>query len=164
MISNITVTKEKQKLHFMDHAYRVPDNDCECETPENLAAKTKPIEEMNVNSLIGYPTTGTKVKNSAQLVVRGIAFDGGHGIQKVELSIDNGTTWIEAKLDDGKQGKYAYRSFTYAFTPKQSGKLTILSKATNQKGEVQPFAKEIGWNHGGYKYNGIDEVTIEVVS
>ena len=164
MISNITVTKEKQKLHFMDHAYRIPDNDCECETPENLAAKTKPIEEMNVNSLIGYPTTGTKVKNSAQLVVRGIAFDGGHGIQKVELSIDNGTTWIEAKLDDGKQGKYAYHSFTYAFTPKQIGKLTILSKATNKKGEVQPFAKEIGWNHGGYKYNGIDEVTIEVVS
>ncbi len=164
MISNITVTKEKQKLHFMDHAYRVPDNECECETPENLAAKTKPIEEMNVNALIGYPTSGTKVKNSAKLVVRGVAFDGGHGIEKVELSIDNGTTWIEAKLDDGTQGKYAYRSFSYAFTPKQNGKLTILSKATNKKGEVQPLAKEIGWNHGGYKYNGIDKVTIEVVS
>jgi sulfoxide reductase catalytic subunit YedY len=164
MISNITVTKEKQKLHFMDHAYRIPDNTCECETPENLVQSTKPIEEMNVNALIGYPTTGTKVKNNAELIVRGVAFDGGHGIKKVELSTNNGATWTEAKLDDGTQGKYAYRSFSYAFTPKQSGKLTILSKATNEKGEIQPFSKEIQWNHGGYKYNGIDEVTVEVLT
>jgi sulfoxide reductase catalytic subunit YedY len=163
MISHITVTKEKQKLHFMDHAYRIPDNACECETPQNLAIKTKPIEEMNVNALIGYPTTGTKVKNNAELIVRGVAFDGGHGIQKVELSTDGGSTWSEAKLDDGSQGKYAYRAFTYGITPKVTGTLNILCKATNSKGEVQPFAKEIEWNHGGYKYNGIDAVTVEVV-
>ncbi|SFZ97828.1 Twin-arginine translocation pathway signal [hydrothermal vent metagenome] len=163
MISNITVTKNRQKLHFMDHAYRVPDNDCECETPENLAQKTKPIEEMNVNSLIGYPTSGTRVKKDAQLVVRGVAFDAGHGIKKVEISIDDGKTWMEAKLDDGKQGKYAYRAFNFTFNPAHIGMLNILCKATNQKGDVQPFAKDIKWNHGGYKYNGIDEVKVEVV-
>ena len=163
MISNITVTKEKQKLHFMDHAYRIPDNDCECETPENLAEKTKPIEEMNVNSLIGYPVTGTKVKNDAELVVRGVAFDGGHGIKKVQISIDGGNLWEDALLDDGSAGKYAYRSFTYAFKPKTRGKVSIICKASNKKGEEQPFAKDIQWNHGGYKYNGIDEVTVEVV-
>ena len=38
-----------------------------------------------------------------------------------------------------------------------------MTKATNLAGEVQPLAEEIGWNHGGYKYNGIDIVTIEVV-
>ena len=164
MICNIKVTKEKQALHFMDHAYRIPDNDCECETPENLASKTKPIEAMNINALIGYPTTGTKIKKDAALIVRGVAFDGGHGIQKVEISTDGGTSWQEAKLDDGIQGKYAYRSFSFAFTPTQSGTLTLLSKATNTKGETQPFAHEVQWNRGGYKYNGIDEVTVEVVS
>jgi sulfoxide reductase catalytic subunit YedY len=163
MISNITVTKEKQKLHFMDHAYRVPDNECECETPENLVQKTKPIEEMNVNSIIGYPSTGSKVRNASDLIVRGVAFDGGHGIKKVQISIDGGKIWEDARLDDGTQGRYAYRSFTYTFKPKKSGKLTIMCKATNEKGEEQPFAKDIKWNHGGYKYNGIDEVTIEVV-
>ena len=163
MISNITVTKEKQKLHFMDHAYRIPDNECECETPENLAQKTKPIEEMNVNSLIGYPTTGTKVKKDADLVVRGITFDGGHGIKKVQISIDGGENWQDAKLDDGSQGKYAYRAFNYTFKPAQSGNVSILCKATNEKGEEQPFAQDIQWNHGGYKYNGIDKVTVEVL-
>jgi len=64
MLSSITVTSIKPKLHFMDHAYRVPDNDCECETPENLSPKTKPIEEMNVNSLIGYPATPLTARRS----------------------------------------------------------------------------------------------------
>ena len=164
MISNIKVTKKKMTLHFMEHAYRIADNACECETPDNLAQKTKPIEEMNVNSFIGYPTGGTKVKKEAELIVRGVAFDGGHGISKVEVSTDGGSTWQEATLDDGKQGKYAYRAFTYPLTPQQSGTLSIMCRATNIKGETQPFPHEIKWNRGGYKYNGIDEVTVEVVA
>ncbi|HIP17895.1 MAG TPA: sulfite:cytochrome C oxidoreductase subunit A [Sulfurovum sp.] len=163
MLCNITVTKERQKLHFMDHAYRIPDNDCECETPDSLAQKTKPIEEMNVNSLIGYPITSTKVKKDADLVVRGVAFDGGHGIAKVEISTDDGASWTKAVLDDGKEGKYAYRAFTYSFKPQSYGQQNILCRASNKKGEVQPFAKDIQWNRGGYKYNGIDEVKVEVV-
>ena len=163
MISNITVTKEKPKLHFMEHAYRIPDNACECETPDNLAQKTKPIEEINVNSLMGYPATGTKIRSNSELIVRGIAFDGGYGIKKVQISIDGGSQWNDAKLDDGTQGKYAYRAFTYTLKPETTGKLTILCKATNEKGEEQPFAKDIQWNHGGYKYNGIDAVTVEVI-
>jgi len=163
MLSNITVTKEKQKLHFMEHAYRIADNDCECETPTSLAKKTKPIEEMNVNSLIGYPTTGTKVKKDSELIVRGVAFDGGHGIESVQLSTDDGATWSDAKLDDETQGKYAYRVFSYAFKPKNHSSLSIMCRAKNKKGEVQPFTKDIKWNRGGYKYNGIDKVTVEVV-
>ena len=164
MLSNITVTSTKPKLHFMDHAYRVPDNDCECETPDNLAPKTKPIEEMNVNSLIGYPTSGTKVKQGGELIVRGVAFDGGHGIAKVEVSTDGGTSWQEATLDDGKEGPYAYRSFRYTLKPARTGTLTIMARATNTKGETQPLPQDVKWNRGGYKYNGIDEVRVEVVS
>ncbi|BAF72427.1 molybdopterin-dependent oxidoreductase [Sulfurovum sp. NBC37-1] len=164
MLSNITVTDTKPPLHFMDHAYRIPDNNCECETPDHLAEKTKPIEEMNVNALIGYPVNGTKVRKDAELIVRGVAFDGGHGIARVEISTDGGTGWQAASLDDGKQGKYAYRTFTYRLTPDRTGSLSIMARATNTKGETQPFAHEVKWNRGGYKYNGIDEVAVEVLS
>jgi len=44
-------------------------------------------------------------------------------------------------LDDGEEGKYAYRAFKYEFKPKNSGKLTIMCRARNKKGEEQPFAK-----------------------
>jgi hypothetical protein len=151
MISNITVTKERQKLHFMDHAYRIADNDCECETPDNLAQKTKPIEEMNVNSIIGYPVSGTKVKNASDLVVRGVAFDGGYGIEKVQISTDGGTIWEDALLDDNSAEKYAYRTFTYTFKPKNSGLLTIMCRARNEKGEVLATAPTL--NDGTYLFS-----------
>jgi len=163
MLSNITVTNEYKHLFFMDIAYRVPDNECECETHDKKAPKTKPITKMNVKSVIGYPTRDSFVNLKSYVVVRGVAFDDGHGIKKVLVSIDAGKTWDEAILDDGKLGRYAYRAFRYPFKPNTLGKVTIMTKAINNIGEEQPLAKDIKWNHGGYKYNGIDEVTVEVV-
>jgi len=163
MISNITVTDKYQKLFFMDHAYVVPDNECECETPEKKFPKTKPIYKMNVKSLIGYPSNGAKLTLKSQAVIRGVAFDGGAGIKEVQISLDGGKTWDKAILDSGKLGRYAYRTFRYGFKPHTLGKLEIMAKAINKLGEEQPLSKDIKWNHGGYKYNGIDVVTVEVV-
>ncbi|MFT7879798.1 MAG: molybdopterin-dependent oxidoreductase [Sulfurimonas sp.] len=163
MLSNITVTDKYKSLFFMDVAYRVPDNECECETPEKRAKKTKPITKMNVKSVIGYPTKNSIVTHNSHLVVRGVAFDSGQGIREVLISLDEGKTWDQAILDDGSQGRYGFRSFRYSFKPTKYGKVKIMSKAINKLGEEQPFAKDIKWNHGGYKYNGIDEVTVEVV-
>lgn len=147
----------------MDKAYRVPDNDCECETPEHKAKKTKPITKMNVKSVIGYPTHNSIVNQNSVVVIRGVAFDDGHGIKDVKVSVDGGKTWKEAILDDGKAGRYSFRAFRFAFNPSKKGKVSIMAKATNNLGHEQPFAKEIKWNRGGYKYNGIDTVTVEVI-
>lgn len=163
MLSRITVTNEYKKLFFMDVAYRVPDNECECETHEKRAPKTKPITKMNVKSVIGYPTSNSVVTQGSHLVVRGVAFDDGHGIKEVKVSLDKGKTWESAILDSGKQGRYAFRAFRFAFNPTTKGKVTIMAKAINRLDQEQPFSKDIKWNHGGYKYNGIDEVTVTVV-
>lgn len=163
MLSNITVTNTYKKLFFMDIAYRVPDNDCECETPEKKAPKTKPITKMNVKSIIGYPTNGAVLHHKSHVVVRGVAWDDGHGIKDVMISTDGGKTWAKTILDNGKLGRYAYRSFRFSFKPTEYGDLTFMTKAINKLGQEQPFAKDVQWNHGGYKYNGIDEVTVKVV-
>jgi len=101
--------------------------------------------------------------HKSHTVVRGVAWDGGAGIKEVQISLDGGKTWDKAQLDDGSQGRYAYRTFRYSFKPMKLGKMTIMSKAINKLGEEQPFAKDVKWNHGGYKFNGIDEVKVEVV-
>ncbi|MBD3823454.1 MAG: molybdopterin-dependent oxidoreductase [Epsilonproteobacteria bacterium] len=163
MLSNITVTSDYQKLFFMDVAYRVPDNACECETPENRFKPTKPITTMNVKSVIGYPQNGTLVYHNSHVVVRGVAFDDGHGIKDVLVSTDDGKSWKAAILDKDTAGRYAFRAFRFSFKPQQYGKVRIMAKAINRLGREQPFAEDIKWNHGGYKYNGIDVVTIEVV-
>jgi sulfoxide reductase catalytic subunit YedY len=162
MLSDIYVTKEYKKYYFMDIAYRVPDNECECETPQHLAAKTKPLESMNVKSFIGYPNNGVKIKRNSNLRIKGVAFDEGSGIKEVLISLDSGKTWENATLDH-ELSPYAFRVFTYNVKPMHRGKMTVMAKAINNKGETQPFAKDIKWNHGGYKYNGIDSVTVTVI-
>ena len=162
MLSNITVTNKYKSLFFMDVAYRVPDNKCECEEPGEHFKPTKPITHMNVKSVIGYPENGMKVYHNSHVVVRGVAFDDGTGIRDVMVSIDGGKTWEKALLKQ-ENGRYSYTEFRYPFKPTKYGKVTIMAKAINRLGQEQPFAKDIKWNHGGYKYNGIDEVTVEVV-
>jgi sulfoxide reductase catalytic subunit YedY len=146
----------------MDVAYRVPDNATESETPEKRFKKTKPIKTMNVKSIIGYPTNETIVYHNSHVVVRGVAWDDGHGIKDVLVSTDGGKTWNTALLEKDVD-RYAFRAFRYSFKPTEYGKVNIMAKAINRLGDEQPFAKDILWNHGGYKYNGIDSVTIEVV-
>ena len=162
MLSDITVTNKYKSLFFMDVAYRVPDNECECETPEEKFKVTKPITNMNVKSVIGYPENGMKVYHNSHLVIRGVAFDDGHGIQQVKISLDGGQTWDDAVLKKGSS-RYAYTTFRYSYKPTKYGKVKIMAKAINSLGNEQPLAKDIKWNHGGYKYNGIDVVAIEVV-
>jgi len=162
MLSNITVTNKYKSFFYMDKAYRIADNKTESETPEHHAKSTKPITTMNVKSFIGYPDNGTQLNKNSHVVVRGVAFDDGTGIKSVSVSTDNGKTWNEAQLKQ-EHGRYAYTEFRYTFKPTKSGKLTFMAKATNLLGDEQPFAKDVLWNHGGYKYNGIDQVTVEVI-
>ena len=162
MLSNITVLKEYKELFYMDTAYRVPDNESESETPDNIFDKTKPITTMNIKSVIGYPTSKTKININSKVVAKGVAFDSGNGIKDVLISLDGGKTWDSAELAE-ELSSHAFRAFKFAFKPTKKGKVTIMAKAINILGEEQPFAKDIGWNRSGYKYNGIDSVTVKVV-
>ncbi len=161
MLDHITLSAEYKELFFMDIAYRIPDNECECETPENIATKSKPITTMNVKSLIGYPTRDSLIKMNSKVTLKGVAFDSGHGIKEVLISFDKGESWENAVLGN-ESSVYGFRVFKYSFIPKSKVDVIIMAKAINNIGEEQPFAKDIKWNHGGYKYNGIDSVTIKV--
>ena len=162
MLSNITVSSRYKNLFFMDHAYRIADNECECEEPNNLAKKTKPITTMDVKSYIGFPSNHAKVKKGSKLLCQGVAFDEGSGIKEVLISTDGAKSWQSATL--GKEfSPYAFRTFSFNIDTSKKAKITIMAKAINNKDEEQPFAKDIKWNRGGYKYNGIDSVTISVL-
>lgn len=118
-----------------------------------------PITEMVVNSLISSPADGQRFRVGQPVQVRGIAWDGGYGIQLVEVSIDGGKTWRPAPL--GKDdGKFAFRPWTYRFTPKAAGKHSIMAKATNRAGQTQ--VETLIFNPAGYHNNVIRPTTINV--
>lgn len=163
MLSEITVMDEYRKTFFMDVAYTVPDNDCECViSGSDFEYKRKPIAAMKVKSVIGYPTPNTVIKKGSRVKVTGVAFDQGKGIKEVMISTDGGKSWSATALQKD-YGKYAYRQWFYSWEPKEKGDYTIMVRAINRIGNIQPQANEIGWNAGGYQYNAVDSVNVKIV-
>jgi DMSO/TMAO reductase YedYZ molybdopterin-dependent catalytic subunit len=156
-LNEITVLDQDFKGYWMDPAYRVPDNTCNCVEPGSTPKKTKPITRFNVRSFITSLTDRQKVKTGEQLKVRGIAFDGGYGITDVLFSQDGGKNWRQAEL--GKDfGKYSFREWTIGFKPAKSGDYQLRVKATNRIGQSQPL--EALWNPPGYMRNQVETVNV----
>lgn len=163
MLSEITVMDEYRKSFFMDVAYTVPDNDCECViSGSDFEYKRKPIAVMKVKSVIGYPTPNTVIKKGSRIKVTGVAFDQGKGIKEVMISTDGGKSWSATALQKD-YGKYAYRQWIYEWEPKDKGEYTLMVRAINRIGNIQPQVNEIGWNAGGYQYNAVDAVNVKIV-
>ncbi len=163
MLSEITVFDEYQKSFFMDVAYTVPDNDCECViSGSDFEYKRKPITQMKVKSVIGYPAPNSIIKKGSHIKVTGVAFDQGKGIKEVMISLDGGKSWSATELQKD-YGKYAYRQWNYAWDAKTKGEYTIMVRAINRIGNIQPLPGDIGWNAGGYQYNAVDVINVKIV-
>ncbi|MCK9372828.1 MAG: molybdopterin-dependent oxidoreductase [Sulfuricurvum sp.] len=163
MLSEITVMDQYRKSFFMDVAYTVPDNDCECViSGSDFEYKRKPIAVMKVKSVIGYPTPNTIIKKGSRVKVTGVAFDQGKGIKEVMISVDGGKSWSPTALEKD-YGKFAYRPWTFVWEPKAKGEYTIMVRAINRIGNIQPLPEDIGWNAGGYQYNAVDSVNVKIV-
>lgn len=159
-VHQIEVLDEVFKGYWMDPAYRIPANDCACVEPGTKPAKTVPIARFNVRSFITSLAEGAEVKAGANVTVKGIAFDGGHGIREVLFSADGGQSWREAEL--GKDlGKYSFREWSIPFSAPKAGKFALKAKATNRIGQSQPM--EALWNPAGYMRNVIETVNVVAV-
>jgi sulfite dehydrogenase len=151
----ITVVSEEFTGFWMSSAYRIPDNAGASVEPGTAPVKTKPIDRLNVRSFVTSVADGDKVPLGKALSIRGIAFDGGYGIQSVRVSEDGGRAWREAEL--GKDyGKYSFREWTYPFVAQEAGNYEIKVCASNRIGQTQPATPL--WNPAGYMRNVIETV------
>ena len=143
----------------MHAAYRVPAKlfpSRERFLTQEAAANT-PITEIMVNSIITSVTDGEKVK-AGSLVLKGIAWDGGYGIQDVEVSGNGGKSWTAATLGPDP-GRFSFREWT-STVPVKAGKQTFMVRASNAIGQTQ-VAKAL-FNPAGYHHNVIQRVTLDV--
>jgi hypothetical protein len=145
--------------YWMASAYRMPDNDCACTEPGQKAAATVPVRRFNVRSFITNLTDGARVKARAPTLVRGIAFDGGYGINDVLLSQDGGRNWTETHLG-ADLGRYSFREWrTEARLPAGTHELKV--RAINRIGQSQPMTPL--WNPPGYMRNVVETVRVYAV-
>jgi DMSO/TMAO reductase YedYZ molybdopterin-dependent catalytic subunit len=71
-----------------------------------------------------------------QATIRGRAFAGNRGIQRVDYSLDDGKSWQEARIDyPGTHLTWTFWSFTWV--PESQGEFTIVSRAVDGTGEPQ---------------------------
>ena len=158
MLSNIQVLSDTFKGFWMQKAYLIPkESKNGDERPDSLAKTMQPINKMDVRSIFVSPEPDNIVAVNKPTDIQGLAFDGGYGIAKVEVSEDGGKTWKPANLDNDL-GKYSWRRWHYAFNPSAKGSYTFKVKATNEKGETQP---EHQWNRSGYMRNEIETLNIK---
>jgi len=143
---------------WMKKAYLAPDNPQGNEKSDSLSKKMVPVTTLALHSIFVEPEPDAVVPSGKPCLVEGLAFDGGIEIKKVELSMDNGATWIESKLDP-EISKYSWRRWRYNWTPSASGTYHLKVKATNAAGETQSTAQ---WNRSGYGRTVIETLDVTV--
>jgi len=122
-------------------------------------AKPRPIVRFDVRSFLTDPAQGAHVPADTPLALRGIAFDGGSGIRRVEVSTDDGKSWTDARLGEDL-GRYSFRPWSLsARLPR--GTHIVRVRATANSGEQQPM--EPRWNPAGYMRNVVETVAMEAV-
>jgi DMSO/TMAO reductase YedYZ molybdopterin-dependent catalytic subunit len=150
-LHKITVLEQPFEGFFMDKVYRIFQKG---EDPESGQV----VKDINVKSIIVEPAKDEEL-SVGTLAIRGAAYAGEAGIQKVEVSVDNGKTWDRAKLI-GLQEPHSWRHWEFLWEARQKGDYTIMARATDTTGRQQP--ETASWNVLGYGNNGIQEHGITV--
>jgi hypothetical protein len=155
-LTDITVQQDEAQGYYMQTAYRHPTRPV---TPGEMivAGDFKPVEAMIVKSLIAQPREGASLV-PGPVTIQGVAWTGEGRIVSVEVSLDEGRTWEQARLI-GEDQPYGWRQWQYIWQA-TSGPKTILCRATDDRGQTQPKASP--WNPSGFLWNGWDRVSVMV--
>jgi len=114
------------------------------------------MTDLPVKSLITAPADGFTCPAGRPLEVRGFAWSGAVPVVAVELSADDGQSWMACHLDDAPDF-FAWRRFRTTVTP-SAGAVSLTVRARDAAGNVQPLGNGV-WNPRGYANNGTHRIT-----
>jgi DMSO/TMAO reductase YedYZ molybdopterin-dependent catalytic subunit len=156
-LTEIRVLQHESDAEFMMQFYRMPQRSLK--PGEQVSVKdTDVITALPVKSIIVRPLNDDSLK-LGPVETMGAAWAGENEIAHVDVSTDSGHTWNRAQLSD-ERAPYSWRLWNYVWRPKEIGHYLLMSRASDSQGRVQPVAGT--WNPGGYLYNAIDQVKINV--
>lgn len=118
------------------------------------------IESMPVKSLITYPKTGAMIDKGRTLKIRGHAWAGDLKVDKMEVSIDFGSTWQECNVE-APANRLAWQHFNAEVSFPEEGYYEVWAKATDSQGNSQPMVLP-GWNPKGYLNNACHRIAVKV--
>jgi DMSO/TMAO reductase YedYZ molybdopterin-dependent catalytic subunit len=156
-VTHIRVLNEEANGFWMKNAYLYPSKPV---APGSAppADIMKPVTSLRVKSIIGSPANGSTVEIGKSVLISGAAWSGEAGrVTGVDVSVDRGRTWRPATLA-GDATTFGWRLWKFLWTPPSQGFYTILSRARDTSGDVQPLVEE--WNPSGYLWNVVGRVDL----
>lgn len=118
-------------------------------TTESMgAAAGMTINEMPLNSAICEPRAGTTIP-AGPTRIRGYAIAGERRVTRVDVSIDDGRTWVCAAIEEHSGSAFTW-TFWHADVDLSAGEHTLLVRAVDSAGQTQPRRAEDVWNCKGY--------------
>jgi hypothetical protein len=160
-LTNVNVLSKPEGNFWMSAAYRLPRG--LFKTPSfksQVAQANEPITTMVVNSLITSLRNGAQIPIGKPSDVKGIAWDGGAGIDRVEVSLDGGIEWRPARLGRD-HGRFSFREFSMPLPTRERGSMVVMARAVSRSGETQ--VEKLIHNPPGYHHNVIQRVFVQVV-
>lgn len=94
------------------------------------------VAAMQVKSLFTRPQDGA-ILMKRRFILRGMAWAGENQVAKVEVSLDEATTWQTATLE-GAPMLYSWRPWSYEWKIPHAGEYTLTVRARDDKGREQP--------------------------
>jgi DMSO/TMAO reductase YedYZ molybdopterin-dependent catalytic subunit len=95
------------------------------------------VTHMNLKSFVARVT-----KDGDKYKVLGVILNDGTPIKAVEVKVDEGP-WQPATMDPSTKEKYGWKLFTYNWTNVTPGAHTLVSRATDINGKVQPTEQDL---------------------
>jgi DMSO/TMAO reductase YedYZ molybdopterin-dependent catalytic subunit len=131
------------------------------QTPEDVGERVTRMEPRALMVPPGVPIFATR-ERQAELgahVVSGRAWSGFGTIERVEVSDDGGETWQDAQLGD-QPSRWAWRGWTWEWTPSGPGDYELCCRATDSEGNTQPL--NAPWNLHGFANNEVQRLSVTV--
>jgi sulfite oxidase len=158
-LAAITAQTQPSTNYFQARTYRLyPSRIRSATTPENGFS----LGETPVNSVICHPSDGA-VLMGPRVLARGYALTGGtREIERVEVSLDRGATFIPASLlGSGQAGAWRLWEAELELGP---GPYELAVRAWDSAASTQPESAEALWNLKGYINNAWHRVKFTVAT
>jgi DMSO/TMAO reductase YedYZ molybdopterin-dependent catalytic subunit len=119
------------------------------------------LQSMPVRAIITSPADGTRLgANTREIKLRGAAWAGDYAVRSVDVSIDFGASWQRTTLGPPKN-RYDWQRWTAQLKLPSDGYFEIWSRATDQRGIMQPHVAG-NWNPEGYGANPMHRIAVLV--
>jgi hypothetical protein len=115
--------------------------------------------ELGCKSVILNPIDEDSPLPPGNHLISGLAWSGLGAVIGVDISFDDGATWLPTRLEQHAD-RWLWRRWTFAWRDVKPGRHRLISRATDEAGRLQPQTRP---NFQNKHFDGFAPVEVEVL-